>query len=245
MGKGAMNKKITYNEYFKPITSYIDKEISTISLLADNSNIGQKDFFKQACKDSDLLKLWVSQEAVVTNPFSQTLLQVISNIRNVHVRSILLPVVVGEHSKLINGTAIYSHPWLLWKLCKSMAIGEDLIVTPPVDKFIDILNTDNENIMFSLGILGVGNERILITEYKAIRKCFESISPSSDYKQFLESNIAEDVTHTQLIEIAATVLVNQGFSLNEYREGAILGVNARLSYYDELLSYYYEKKLYR
>ncbi len=89
--------------------------------------------------------------------------------------------------------------------------------------------------MRALGALGVGNEQMLLAEYRAVEACFDAALPSADYKSFLHANIGEDEAHTRLIAEAATALEKLGYDARQYLAGASDGVSARVRYYDELL----------
>ncbi|MGY4319213.1 iron-containing redox enzyme family protein [Bradyrhizobium sp. JR3.5] len=193
-------------------------------------------FFEYAKGHPDALALWASQEAVVTNPFSQVLLRVIAGIPNVHVRSLLMPVVHGEHSPVRAGIADHSHPWLVWNLCRSVGLSSAAVkVTDAVASFIEALEQTEADPMRALGALGVGNEQMLLAEYRAVEACFDAALPSADYRSFLHANIGEDETHSRLIAEAATALEKLGYDAREYLAGAAHGVSARVRYYDELL----------
>lgn len=193
-------------------------------------------FFVYAMENSSALLLWAGQEAVITNPFSQALFATLSNIKNVHVRSILIPVVAGEHSPLREGIATRAHPWLIRKLCLSLNLDFSSINQGlPVTAFANALIDSSSNVMFSLGFIGVGNELMLQAEYKAVQSCFEKNFPEADFADFLHSNIHEDEAHTKLIERAATALAALGESGEDFLNGARAGVAARVRYYDQLL----------
>jgi hypothetical protein len=228
---------VTGTEYFAPLVFGGNRSfVAEAEALESAARIGSHLFFEHASENSDALRLWASQEAVVTNPFSQILFLTLSKIRNVHVRALLLPVIVGEHGKFSNDRAGTSHPWLIWELCRSLGIGDAPIVpTRAVRDFVLTLEKAVCNPMRALGALGIGNELMLISEYAAIERCFDRLFPEAKYKAFLDGNIREDEVHTQLIERAAVALANMGEDPREFVEGARLGVEARVTYYDALL----------
>lgn len=225
-------------DYFSPLPLHPNQDfVHAAERLEREAKIEEHPFFAVARQSREALILWATQEAVVTNPFSQVLFQVIGNIKNVHVRSILMPVVTGEHSPVRNGVADTSHPWLIWRLCRSLGIDENNIrVTRAVADFIHTLESAVNNPMRALGILGVGNELMLLAEYGAIEACFDAMFPQAEYKDFLHANIGEDEMHTKLIGFAAAELATFGYSPEEFVEGARQGVEARVSYYHALLS---------
>src|SRR5207249_697735 len=98
-------------------------------------------------------------------------------IKNVHVRSMLLPVVSGEHSPVRNGIAERSHPWLIWRLCRSLGIGDTITPTRAVVEFITTLERTSSDPMRALGAFGVGNELMLLSEYRAVEHCFDLAAP--------------------------------------------------------------------
>lgn len=224
--------------YFQPIVHRpIASFVTEAESIERQARIEDHPFFQYAKSRPPVLVLWASQEAVVTNPFSQILFRVLSEIPNVHVRSLLMPVVYGEHSPVRDGIAGKSHPWLIWNLCKSIGISSTSIkVTEAVADFIKALERTEVDPMRALGALGVGNEQMLLSEYRAIETCFDSAFPTADYKDFLQANIGEDEAHTRLIAEAATALARLGYDPLQYAVGATEGVSARVRYYDMLLS---------
>lgn len=234
-GAALQSRQVFFGITVEPLAPFV-KEAEKIERAAE---IERHPFFAHALENPSALVLWASQEAVVTTPFSQALFATMAHIDNVHVRAVLMPVVVGEHGafEVDRCLASRSHPWLIWRLCKSLEIPEDGIkATAAVSKFVEVLFSAVANPMRSLGLLGVGNELLLLAEYGAIYKCFEKHFPNAHYADFLKSNITEDEGHTMLIERAATALHHMGHSADEYLEGAKIGVSARVSYYDALLA---------
>ena len=225
------------SEYFEPLKENPDRSFVYTAVATEReARIEDHPFFEASKNSREAMILWTSQEAIVTNPFSQILFQLMSNVKNVHVRSILIPVVGGEHSKVKEGTASKSHPWLIWKLCRSLGIeAKDIKPTKAIVDFIKILSDASENPMYGLGVLGIGNELMLLAEYSAVEKCFDSACPDADYKGFLHANIEEDEVHSRLIGDAAAALAELGADSNEFLRGARDGVQARVNYYDSLL----------
>jgi hypothetical protein len=223
-------------EYFEPLKENPDRSfVEVANKIERDAKIETHPFFETAKNSREALILWTSQEAIVTNPFSQILFQLIGNVKNVHVRSILMPVVGGEHSKVKAGTASKSHPWLIWKLCGSLNLkAKDIKPTKAIIDFIKVLADSAENPMYGLGVLGIGNELMLLAEYTAIESCFDNACPDADYRDFLHANIGEDEVHSRLIGDAAAALATLGFSVNDFLAGAKDGVKARISYYDAL-----------
>ncbi len=226
------------SDYFDPLAPHLAPQPAILSArsVADDSGIGEHPFFAVAAAEPDLLLLWTGQEAVVTGAFSQMLLLLASNIQNVHLRTLFLPVLMGEHQRLINGVARNSHPWLLYKLCGS--VGLDIERVRPVPATIDFLNQVAETFdstASALGALGVGSERLLLTEYTAIQECFRACLPGADYLPFLRANIEDDEMHSRIVEEVAAVLAVNG-EADAYLRGSRVGVQARLRYYDDILA---------
>jgi hypothetical protein len=232
------SRPLLVSEYFGPVNLTANRDfVIEAEVIERGARIEDHPFFVVAGKSREALVVWASQEAVVTNPFSQVLFEVMAAIKNVHVRSILLPVVAGEHSNLRNGIAERSHPWLIWQLCRSLGVNEkEIKPTRAVIEFIDVLESTVNDPMLALGALGIGNELMLLAEYRAIERCFESACPEADYRDFLHANIGEDETHTKLIGTAAAALADLGFNARQFVVGAQIGVAARVKYYDSLLS---------
>jgi len=230
-------QNLNMNDYFEQLKENPDRSfVYTAVAIERNARVEDHPFFEAAKHSRNAMILWTSQEAIVTNPFSQILFQLIGNVKNVHVRSILMPVVGGEHSRVKEGTASKSHPWLIWKLCRSLGIeAKDIKPTKAVIDFIKVLSDAAENPMYGLGVLGIGNELMLLAEYTAVEKCFDTACPDAEYKDFLHANIEEDEVHSRLIGDAAAALATLGFDSKDFLAGAKDGVQARIKYYDELL----------
>ena len=199
-------------EYFERGTENPDASfVRTAESFERSARIENHPFFETAKHERKALVLWASQEAIVTNPFSQILFHVLGNIKNVHIRSMLLPVVHGEHSAVRNGVADRSHPWLIWRLCRSLGLSErDIKPTKAIVGFLRVLESAVADPMRALGILGIGNELMLLAEYRAVEACFDSACPEADYRDFFEANIGEDETHTKLIGAAAAAMAALG-----------------------------------
>jgi hypothetical protein len=235
---------LSIGDYFDPLPEKLDFTfVREAEKIERDAKIEKHPFFEVARDSKEAMILWTSQEAIITNPFSQILFSVLGKLKNVHLRSLLLPVVDGEHSRLKNGIAKNSHPWLMWKLCKSIGLTKDKIVpTKAIIDFIHVLEKSIHNPMFSLGLLGIGNELILLSEYKEIEKCFDNVFPDAEYKHFLNANIDEDETHAALIGTAAAAMSQMGFDSNDFLEGAKVGVKARIDYYTDLLNLFNSTK---
>ncbi len=94
-------ENLKVSEYFDPLVENPDRSfVDTANMIERNARIEDHPFFSFAKGSRHAMILWTSQEAIVTNPFSQILFQLIGNIKNVHVLSMLMPVVGGEHSKV-------------------------------------------------------------------------------------------------------------------------------------------------
>jgi hypothetical protein len=230
-------ENLQMSEYFEQLKDNPDRSfVETAYAMEREAKIEDHPFFTSAKLSRNAMVLWTSQEAIVTNPFSQILFRLISNIKNVHIRSILIPVVHGEHSKVKKGTAEKSHPWLIWRLCRSLGINAtDIKPTQAIIDFVKTLEIASENPMYGLGVLGIGNELMLLAEYTAVESCFDVACPDAEYKDFLHANIGEDEVHSQLIGNAAASLAALGHNPQDFLNGAKDGIQARVKYYDDLL----------
>jgi hypothetical protein len=239
----SVHDRIVESEYFAPLSLGGDRNfVSEAEAIESTAKIADHPFFDLARKNKEALLLWTSQEAAVTNPFSQILFATMSHIRNVHVRALLMPVVAGEHGRFVDGRASKSHPWLIWELCVSLGIdAQPILPTPALIAFIEALEATTTNPMLALGALGIGNELMLLSEYSVIQRCFEKLTPEAKFRNFLKGNISEDETHTKLIEDAAVALRNAGFQSDDFVRGAALGVAARVKYYDAIFAQFRDR----
>ena len=128
---------------------------------------------------------------------------------------------------------------LLHRLLLSVGLSVDRShpIKPTID-FLRRLEEASTSVVAAVGALGVGNERLLLVEYEAVKSVFASALPDALFRSFLTANIAEDDEHSLIAEQVAARLVSLGASVEEYRRGAEAGVTARLRYYDELSAFY-------
>jgi pyrroloquinoline quinone (PQQ) biosynthesis protein C len=230
--------KWSYEQYFSaPIGDASHPAIVQASDLVDNCGIADHPFFGVASSSQSVLRSWVSQELVVTNPFSQMLMQLANAIDNVHIRTMVMQVAFGEHGPLRGRLAPVAHPWLLHQLGISVGLEPKEIL--PFEETLLFLEEIGEaceaSTLSAVGVLGMGSERLLVPEYTAIRTSFEQGWPDCDFKRFLNANIEEDVAHASLMELVAASLIEVGGNPDDFVDGARVGVSARMRYYSSLL----------
>jgi len=211
------------------------RQIDAASNYLSASRVGNHRFF-EAAEDSILaLQLWSEQELVISSMFSQALAAWLSSIHNCHVRAAVVPVLAGEHGTFRRFEAVGAHPALAEALCISLDSSLELIpVLAPTRHFLVELAGNAKEPMVGAGFLGIGNEKMLLPEYRAVRRCFAKRAPHSSFHDFLDANIDEDEGHHRLIELAVRGLVSIGYDAEEFLQGAIRGVDARITYLDGL-----------
>lgn len=199
--------------------------------------IEQHPFFSHAAHDPAALAAWVTQELVVTGPFAQYMLIVGAGIENVHTRARLMKVVGGEHLGYRNGVATRAHPWLLNSLRESMGIPPSAVIPfEETEQFLAELYSDCcSDTLSGVAAIGVGNERLLIPEYTAVRAAFATGYPTADYATFLDANINEDREHAALMNEVAAILIADGADPDVYLDRARHAVDCRIQFYDKLL----------
>jgi len=229
-----------FDDHFNKISTSLEDVDTHASIVLgrqvlEMSAIHGHPFFQLARRHRTALLIWAAQECVITNHFSQVLFGLMSLIKNVHVRSLITPVVTGEHSAVKQGKAFGSHPHLLSKLIEDIGLQGEL-VTPlaPTIEFADFLSSSTRNLFYGLGALGIGNESMLIPEYLQIENAFSKHFPRRIYRPFLRANIEEDKEHSGLMEYAAVALFEKLKDEKDYLSGASDGVNARVKYYDQM-----------
>ncbi|MGH3717233.1 MAG: hypothetical protein ACRDRI_00005 [Pseudonocardiaceae bacterium] len=194
----------SYSEHFIPPaeSNWSHPAIGDAEKYVVDTAIENHPFFDVAASRVEALRLWVSQELVVTNAVSQCMLRVAALMSNVHVRTRMVLVIDGEHMGFKNGVARGAHPWLLHGLRESLEIAQDSIV-PLLETqvFLDQLNAESTDALRGTAAIGVGNERLLIPEYTAVRTAFEKGAHDSSFKGFLNANILEDTEHTRLMRV--------------------------------------------
>ena len=132
--------------------------------------------------------------------------------------------------------ARWSHPWLLHRLRESMGIEAQAI--RPLDEtneFLDVLFEECKTPLTGVAALGMGNERLLLPEYVALRKSFEQCWPDCDYSGFLEANLTADAEHARMLGIVASAMIMRGCDPRVYLEAAKRSVDSRIRYHDRLL----------
>lgn len=204
----------------------------------EQAGIARHPFFKVAAKSRNALEIWAAQEYITSANFSQVLAEWISTIDNYNVRSLVIPVLAEEHSDVRSSIADRCHPNLARNLCLSLGIDLSRLTSiRPTEEFIDQMEASGEKPLVGAGFLGVGNERMLIPEYGAVRECFMESWRETEFAPFLDANIADDRYHHDLIEHAAAGMISLGQNAADFLAGAIAGVDARIRYYDSLCEF--------
>lgn len=232
-------------------------EIQQAQEYLKTREIGKHPFFAYAAQKPEALKMWAAQEVRITNLFSQVMFALLANTQNVNMRSLLLPVVIGEHSKVEwNGHAERSHPRLLAELCRKVGVylgvkdlkidgkdtpNMDYPMTPAADKFFAAMTGSIERIGYALGFLGIGTEEMIGEEYPAAEAAFKAAFGDDFDTSFFQANIGEDEQHAQIMRQAAKYLSKN--EMQDYLAGAKAGVDARYEYYTELLNFCLQRDL--
>jgi len=200
-----------------------------------SSALERHPFFAVAADSADALRLWVSQELVMTGPFSQIVLRAASLFDNVHLRAMVMEVARGEHGSVRGRKAPVAHPWLLHQLRASMGIDErDVYPFAETEEFLEGLSSDCNDPLTALAAIGVGNERLIEPEYSAIKNCFARCCPAATYKPFLDANLNEDAAHARLCYEVASLLVRNVADAESFITAAKRSVERRLRYFDRL-----------
>jgi hypothetical protein len=226
-----------HSEFFLPTEiSEIHPVVEKIEQYIASAALDQHPFFAEAKVNTNALLLWASQEIVMTNAFSQIVLFAASRVRNVHVRAVLAEVAYGEHGRCKHGLAAKSHPWLLEQLRTSVELSWEKVTPHPATiSFIGRLCEFLENPLSSIAGIGVGNERLIEPEYKAIKHCFAAKFPGANFAPFLDANLSEDLTHSRLCYEAATALIVSDDDATKFLGSACRSVDSRVQYFDQLL----------
>lgn len=225
-----------YDDWFRPVSiGERPDAVKEALAYADGCGISSHEFFQIATSSPAALRLWVSQELVVTGPFSQELLRLASHLPNVHTRAMLMVVINGEHGRVTRGCARRSHPWLLDQLRASMQMQQNAIwPCEETQEFLERLHADIETPLTGLAAAGVGNERLILSEYTAIKASFSNGWKSADYEPFLNANIGEDLMHSEILSDVAASLIANDEDAELYYDAAVRSVRSRITYYDHL-----------
>lgn len=226
-----------YRKFFLPTDTPMHPVVDEVEKYIVSRDLSRHPFFGYARRDRGALELWLAQELVMTNAFSQIVLAAASRVQNVHVRSILVEVAAGEHGHVRSGVAKRAHPWLLHGLRDSVGLPmEDVKPAAPTIEFIRRLEESSRaHPLAALAWIGVGNERLILPEYKAVKECFAVTWKDADYEPFLQANLTEDVVHSRLCYTAASTLIANEDDARYYYDQAVASIEARWSYFDALL----------
>ncbi len=228
-----------YDEWFAPAPSTGSHPVLALAdELVACCQIEKHPFFEHAAQSRQALRVWVAQELAVTGPFSQLLLTLAAEIRNVHIRAMIVEVAYGEHGTPGVSIASAAHPWLLDKLRGSMNLPpQELAILPETRLFLARLREICDiSPLAAIGALGIGSEKLLIPEYTAARMAFEASWPECEYQTFLDANIEDDTSHAVLMSNAAGALIALGSDPEHYLKGARVSIDARMAYYTTLLT---------
>jgi hypothetical protein len=209
--------------------------VREIERYINERRLDEHPFFRLAFNSKAVLSLWVSQELVMTNAFSQMVLRAASYIPNVHARAVMAEIAFGEHGTARRGFAEHAHPQLLDQLRASINLDPALIEPAmPTRDFISRLRSHLTDTLTALAYIGVGNERLIIPEYAAIKKCFAHQWPECDYEPFLKANLVEDITHSKLCYELASMLIQSEEDSRAFKAAAIASIESRFQYFDDL-----------
>jgi hypothetical protein len=222
--------------FMPPPTTDLHPAVDEVEAYIQSQKLEDHAFFKAAYESERALKLWVCQELIITNAFSQIVLFSAATLVNVHLRSMLTDVAFGEHGVVRNRLANRAHPWLLNQLRDSMNIAMDEVTPARATRsLIKRLAESTNHPLTAVAWIGVGNERLIIPEYTAIKSCFEHCLPNVNYREFLDANLNEDIGHSRLCYEVASALIALGADADHFRREAIASVDSRIQYFDELL----------
>jgi hypothetical protein len=227
----------SYADWFEPLEPSEPHDcIKLGEQYVEHVAIETHEFFSLASQSVEALKVWVGQELVVTGPTAKLMLRLASMIDNVHLRSRMAAVAWGEHSIPKNGIARRAHPWLLHRLGASIGVEPRSVEPlPETILFLETIADDCCALLPGIAAIGLGNERLIIPEYQAVKESFAKAAPDSAYEEFLDANINEDVRHSALLREVAAVLITLGADPAEYLSAGMRAVDARIHYYDNLV----------
>jgi len=227
-----------YSELFDPMPAVdYTSLMSDVRHLARSANLPSHPFFKLAAREMSALELWVTQELVMTNSFSQLVLYAAAQTCNVHARAILTEIAKGEHELVDDGGAFESHPWLLERLRESLSIERGSVrPLAPVLAFIGRLAAHVSDPLGAIAFIGIGNELIIVPEYREIERCFRAQAKDSEYQPFLEANIVADVDHARMCVQLAAKYISLGASRDAFLGLARDAIASRVTYFDDLYS---------
>lgn len=225
-----------YDSFFDPIPNSAGTDLtSELEQLVEDARLDQHEFFAMARRSKNALTLWVSQELVMTNTFSQLVLAAAAQIRNVHARAVLAEIAYGEHGRSRQGIAKRAHPWLLERMRASIDLSRSEVQPrqPTID-FIARLASRIDDPLQAIAFIGIGNERLIGPEYAAIRTCFQSQYPDADFEPFLKANIDEDITHARLCYELAALLISSQKDREQFLDASAASIQSRIEYFDDL-----------
>jgi hypothetical protein len=226
-----------YGSFFDPVAPPETDLTEALEELVLDAKLDEHPFFDLAARTQSALWLWASQELVMTNAFSQIVLRAASQIGNVHARAVLAEVAYGEHGRVRSGLAKRAHPWLLEQLRASIDLTRSKVApAQPTINFIERLASRITEPLESVAFIGIGNERLIAPEYKAIRRCFQALFPLAQFEPFLKANIDEDIVHARLCYELGAILSKSSADEQRFLEAAAASIKSRVIYFDELLA---------
>ncbi|HWA74166.1 MAG TPA: iron-containing redox enzyme family protein [Polyangiaceae bacterium] len=225
----------SYDARFLPVPRGFHPVVAEVAASVECCRLHEHPFFELAARERAALGIWLSQELVMTNAFSQLLMYAASNLVNVHQRAVLSEIAFGEHGAVRGGLARRAHPWLLHRLREAMQIPPSAIVpAPPTLVLIEKLAQAASDPITATAALGAGNEHLILPEYRAIKQCFRRCMAEIDYAEFLDANLSEDVGHSRLCYELGSALIETNEQASAFKRAALASVEDRLRYFDEL-----------
>jgi Iron-containing redox enzyme len=233
-------------QFVEPVFA-ISAEIARSKDYVTKAHIADHEFFELASESRPLVRLWVAQELCITNAFSQILLGVAAMLPNVYLRRHFLEVVVGEHGDPNEeGDRALPHPVLLRRAADAVGLNIDgITMLPQTQAYLSTLSKIcSDGPLAALGAIGVGNEALLVDEYKAACSAFQSAFGSKSETVFFSVNIDADDNHYEICASTATAhCALYGEKARNYDYAAERAIMARAHFYEELVRAHRRGKL--
>jgi pyrroloquinoline-quinone synthase len=190
---------------------------------------------KSGTKAQKLITSWAKQDYFVSRRFPCLLGTIIGQIDNPKIRHIMVKNLWEEHGE---GRQKATHHSLFCKLMSDIGIDSDfslLTITQATQRFIGIQESlAGEHVLLGLGAFCYANEYITVDEFAPLEKAVEYEFPGADLSFFV-ANRQVDARHAAESEEVIAALMSSDSDLSLVERGAVAALEARVSFYDELL----------
>jgi pyrroloquinoline quinone (PQQ) biosynthesis protein C len=187
----------------------------------------------------DLLR-WAHQDRIVSYTFPRLIALIVASLDLLgpRVNEGRMALVENLWEEMGEGQVDRAHSTLMDDLLVSLGVGRDALdvpALPATERFLQVqLDLARDRPFAGMGAFCYGNEYLVLQEYPPVRDALLRHWPKADIRFFL-ANQEVDGHHTELVEHSIACLASDPNQLEDVRYGAMAALEARISFYDELL----------